>query len=968
MKTDNMNLYRRMLLCLLVISPFILSAQTNNKTAAIKWVDSVFNSLSKEEKVAQLMVVRAHSNLGPDHVAQVTEQIQKYNVGALCYFQGGPVRQANLTNYYQSIAKTPLMVTIDAEWGLGMRLDSVTRFPYQLSLGAIQDPAIVYQMGFAVGEQCKRLGVHVNYAPVVDVNNNPNNPVIGFRSFGEDKHKVASLGTAYMKGMQDAGILACAKHFPGHGDTETDSHYDLPIINKTMEQLDSLELIPFRELFKKGIGSVMIAHLYIPSIDITANRATSLSKNNVTDLLQNKLGFKGLIFTDALEMKGVTKFFPAGAAAVEALKAGNDMLCLPENVPDAIAAILGAVEKNELDWTNIEVSVKKALLAKYQLGLNKPQVISLENLTNDLNAKTEKINAIAAKNYISLLRNDGLPIALNKNQKIAYVGIGTGNLNDFGKKLNETFNAETFLFSYKDNLSNANELIQKIADGNYDAVIIGVHDFSNRPANNYNFSETSISLWNRLQAFKSTTLVFGNVLAIKNFCTAKNLIACYQDDGTTQEVAANLLAGKFIADGKIPVSVCDFNFGDGITASDINGSKALLRRNKLKLIDSLADDAIAKKVTPGCVVLAAKDGEIIYQKAFGNYEYGSSNKVSVESIFDLASITKIAATTISVMKLYEQGKLDLNKKLGDYLVWVKGSNKENLVVRDLLLHEAGLVPFIPFYKETIDSATGKPLQGIYSEKSKPGFTIRVAENLYLRNDWNDTMYSRILKSPLTQKGKYVYSDNDFIFLGKIVEAISGMPLNEYVEKNFYQKMGMATTGFIPRKKFELSRIIPTEKEAHFRQQLIRGDVHDEGAAMFGQVSGHAGLFSSASDLAILFQMLLNGGLMNGERYLKEETINYFTAYHGSNGSRRGFGFDKPEKDNLTRKDPYPSFSASAETYGHTGFTGICVWVDPKEKLVYIFLSNRVNPTRDNPRLSQMNVRANIQEAVYRAIK
>ncbi len=963
-----MKLFLRVLLLVFIALPAFSSAQTKVNPNAKKWVDSVFNSLSREEKVAQLMVVRAHSNLGPDHVAQVTELIQKYNVGALCYFQGGPVRQANLTNYYQSIAKTPILVTIDAEWGLGMRLDSVTRFPYQLSLGAIQDPSVVYQMGLAVGEQCKRIGVHVNYAPVIDVNNNPNNPVIGFRSFGEDKYKVTSLGTAYMQGMQDAGILACAKHFPGHGDTETDSHLDLPIINKSLAQLDSLELMPFRELFKKGIGSVMIAHLYIPSIDSTANRATSLSKNNVTDLLQNKMNYKGLIFTDALEMKGVAKFFPDGAAVVEALKAGNDLLCLPSNIPNAIAATLNAVDNNELNWESISERVKKVLLAKYELGLNKPQHIVIENLLNDLNAKTEKINAEAAKNALTVLKYDGSSIVLNKNNKTVYVGIGTSTLNTFGKKLNADWNVDTLFFSYKDSSDKATEIINRIAAGQYETVIIGIHEFSNRPANNYNISEAAISLWNQLQAFNCTTLLFGNVLAVKNFCTAGNLIACYQDDAITQAVAVDLLSGKMKAIGRIPVSVCDFKFGDGIVSADLNGTKASARQTKMKAIYSIANNAIAKGVTPGCVVLAVKDGEIIYDKAFGNYQYETSSAVSVESIFDLASITKIAATTISVMKLYEQGKLDLNKKLGDYLPWVRGSDKENIVIKDLLLHQAGLVSFIPFYKETIDTATGKLLPGFYANESKPGFTVRVANNLFLRNEWNDTMYSRILKSPLSQSGKYVYSDNDFIFLGKIVEAISGMSLDEYAEKTFYKKMGLFTTGFSPAKKFGTDRIIPTEREAHFRNQLIRGYVHDEGAAMFGQVSGHAGLFSSAIDLSMIFQMLLNGGTINAERYLKEETIHYFTSYQGSNSSRRGLGFDKPEKDNLTRKDPYPSISTSPETYGHTGFTGTCVWVDPKEKLVYVFLSNRVNPTRDNPKLSQMNVRSTIQEAIYKAIR
>src|SRR5436190_17434038 len=347
---------------------FITSlAQSKSSISENNWVDSVFNSLNNEEKIAQLIVIRAHSNLGPDHVEQVTDLIKKYNVGALCFFQGGPIRQANLTNYYQSIAKTPLMVTIDAEYGLGMRLDSVAKFPYQLTLGALSDPSIIYEMGKAVGEQCKRIGVNVNYAPVVDINNNPDNPVIGYRSFGEDKNKVTQFGLAYMKGMQDVGILACAKHFPGHGDVNVDSHLDLPVINKSMEQLDSLELKPFKAMFNAGVGSVMIAHLYIPSIDSTVHMATSLSPNNVTNLLRKDLGYNGLAFTDALEMKGVAKYWPGGEAAVQALIAGNDMLCLPESVPDAIAAINKAIDDKRLSWEDVDVKVKKLLNAKYRL-------------------------------------------------------------------------------------------------------------------------------------------------------------------------------------------------------------------------------------------------------------------------------------------------------------------------------------------------------------------------------------------------------------------------------------------------------------------------------------------------------------------------------------------------------------------------------------------------------------------------
>jgi len=970
-----MTILRAALLCLFFI-PFIATAQYKSKLNKDQWVDSVFNSLSDDEKIAQLMVIRAHSNLGPDHVAKVVNDIQKYNVGALCFFQGGPVRQANLTNYYQSIAKTPLMVTIDGEWGLGMRLDSVIKFPYQLTLGSVNDENLIYRMGLAVGEQCKRIGVHVNYAPVVDINNNPDNPVIGYRSFGEDKDKVSRYGVAYMKGMQDAGIMACAKHFPGHGDVDVDSHYDLPVINKNMAQLDSMELVPFKAIFDAGVGSVMIAHLYIPAIDNTANKATSISKNNVTDLLRNSLHYNGLTFTDALEMKGVAKYFPGGTIAVEAIIAGNDMLCLPASVPESIEAIKKAISDRRLSWSDIYAKLRKVLASKYQLGLNKWSPIDTNNLLADINAKTDAVRYEVAQHSLTILsqsgtkasRNDYAQVPLTGEQKkVAYVGIGLSELNEFGKRMKTDYDANVFLLSYKDGKEKADEILKEVQkDGKYDAIIIGIHNYSLRPAENFGLSPVAIKLYRDLNFIKTITLTFGNVLATKSFCDAWTLVACYQDDAITQQAAADLLQGKISAQGKLPVSFCQYKFGDGIVHGSNKPTRAQIKE-RLSVVDSIAADGVAKKAYPGCVVLAAHKGEIIYHKAFGNYEYDpASPAMSAESIFDLASVTKISATTVSVMKLYEEGKIKLDGKLKDYLPWVKGTNKEDLKIDDILLHQAGLVPFIAFYKETIDPATGAPNPAIYSTKPQKGYGVRVAENIYLRNDWQDTMMYRILKSPVGPQNKYVYSDNDFIFLGKIVEELTGMTLDQYTQKTFYNKIGMYSTGFKPRNKFQQECLVPTETEKHFRQQTTKGDVHDEGASMFGGVAGHAGLFSNAYDLSLLYQMLLNGGELNGERYLKPETIKLFTSYN-SKISRRGLGFDKPEKDNAIRKDPYPALLASPKTFGHTGFTGTCVWVDPEHELVYIFLSNRVHPTRDNNKLSQLLIRGKIQDAIYRAL-
>ena len=965
----------RLIIFCLIIS-VLLQTTSNaqsfyNKTpAAERWVKKKFRKLSKDQRIAQLMIIRAHSNLGPEHVAEVTDLIKKYNIGGLCFFQGGPVRQANLTNYYQSIAKTPLMISIDGEWGLGMRLDSVINFPRQLMMGAVPDATIIYAFGKAVGEQCKRLGIQVNFAPDVDINNNPMNPVINDRSFGEDKYKVALYGIQYMKGMEAARVLASAKHFPGHGDVTVDSHKDLPVINKTRAQLDELELYPFREMIKAGVGSIMVAHLAIPAIDSTPNMPTSLSSKAINGLLKGELGYTGISFTDALEMQGVAKFFPKGAASAQSLIAGNDLLCLPGDIPGSIAAIKQAIKEGKLSWDIINERVKKVLLVKYHLGLHTITPIDTNNLVADLNAKTNEIKETLSNNALTLLKQSNKNLLPLQAKKIAYVGIGIDKNNLFADRLVKDFQATVIFWNNKDTEVKKDSIIKALAG--YDAIVLGLHNFSRRPAGNYGLSESTIDLLAKMQKLPVINFVFGNPYAIKYLCAANNLVACYEDDNTTQLAAADLLQGKISAKGKLPVTVCDnFQFGDGIVYNNFF-PKAVpetigFSTEGLNKIEAIAINAIAKGAMPGCVVLVAKDGKIAYNKAFGYTNFDRKEPISIDMVYDLASVTKVSATTVSIMKLLEEGKIDLQKTLGDYLPWVRGSDKAPLKLKDILLHQAGLNPFIPFYREVIDTATGLPKPEYFSKQKDATHQFRVAEDIYVRNDWQDSLYQRILKSKLTPAGHYVYSDNDFIFLGKIVEAVSGLPLNDYARVNFYEPLQMTTTGFKPRERMALGNIVPTEDEKHFRQQLLRGDVHDEGAAMFGGVAGHAGLLSNAYDLAKLYQMLLNGGTLNGIRLLKKSTIDQFTAYN-SDISRRGLGFDKPEKDNATRKEPYPSASVSAETFGHTGFTGTCVWVDPKDKLIYIFLSNRVTPTRNNNKISTMNVRPTIQEAVYQSIQ
>lgn len=954
-----------------------LQAQYNRNLPPNHWVDSVFKTLTDTQKIAQLMILRLSAiNSGTGEIKfydqQVDSDIRRFDVGGICLFQGGPKQQASFINHFQQIAQTPILFSIDAETGLGMRMDSVGILPRQMMLGAVQDPQVIYQYGQIVAEQCKRMGIQVNFAPVVDVNNNPDNPVINDRSFGEDPERVATLGIQYMKGLQDNGVLATAKHFPGHGDVAVDSHLDLPVIKKTRAQLDALELYPFRKLFEAGVGSVMTGHLYVPVLDARENRATSLSANTVTNLLRKEMKFDGLTFTDALEMKGVSKYFPDGDASVESLIAGNDMLCLPGDVALSMAKIFKAIQQKKLKWKDLNARVKKVLMAKYQLGLSNWLPIDTTHLIQDLNKDVPDLYRTVARQSITLLRRNEMPFPSSvPGKRIAYIGFGLMNDNIFSRRMRDDFHANTYYFDYALDSAKAAAAFELLR-GRYDMIVIGLHNINRYPAHDFGISTAALQLLKKLDQLPgAVTFVFGNPYAVKYVCEASVLLACYDDNDITQSVAADWMDGKFLAKGRLPVSVCEgMKAGFGITffrgaLPEVRASSLGFNPAKLIRIDSICKRAITLQAAPGCVVLVAKNGQIAYEKAFGTLEYNKNEPVYPETLYDLASVTKVCATTISVMKLYDEGKLDLHKTLGDYLPWVKGSDKDTLKIWDVLLHQAGLKDYIPFYAETISKETGLPLPGIYGSKADSLHCIRVAENWYMRSDWEDTMYKRILTSKLGPSGKYVYSDNDFIFMGKIVEAISGQTLDQYAYTNFYLPMGLKTTGFLPWVHFPLNRIAPTTLDENFRRQLLRGDVHDAGAAMFGEVSGHAGLFSDAYDLAVIMQMLMNGGSIAGHQYLKKETVEYFTAYH-SEGSRRGLGFDKPEKDNATRKEPYPCAAASAETFGHTGFTGTCVWADPSQQIVYIFLSNRVNPTEDT-KLNTLSVRGNVMQSIYKAL-
>ena len=442
------------------------------------------------------------------------------------------------------------------------------------------------------------------------------------------------------------------------------------------------------------------------------------------------------------------------------------------------------------------------------------------------------------------------------------------------------------------------------------------------------------------------------------------MLICYDDDAITQEVVASMLRGEVSPEGQLPVSVCS-----SMPVGTSHSIKTSLHRpQQVRVtaqikIDSIINDAIKQKATPGMALLVVKDGKIVYEKTYGQMSYDKNEKVSKESVYDLASITKICATTLSLMKLYDEQKIELNKTLGDYLPWVRGSDKQGLTIKDILLHQAGLKPFIPFYKEIADSTTKKPLPGYFSKLSDETYSIKIDDSIYMRGQWRDTMMSRILSSPLDKTKRYVYSDNDFILLGEVIKAVSGQSIDQYAYNNFYRPLGLRSIGFNPTNYVDKKTIAPTEDDPYFREKMIRGYVHDPGAAMFGGIAGHAGLFSNAYDVAVLMQLLMNKGVINEKRYIAASTIDLFTSYQ-SNISRRGLGFDKPEKDNATRKEPYPAINVSPSTFGHLGFTGTCTWADPENKIIIVLLTNRVHPTAKNL-YGDLNVRGKVVEEVWK---
>ena len=956
-----------------------------NQAKMTEWVDSVYSSLTMDERIGQLFMVIANTSNTDANKALINRYILQQKIGGILFSKGTIAAQATLTNYAQKESKTPLFIGLDGEWGLNMRLSDAPRFPRNMVLGAIKSDSLLYLYGKEVARQCKELGIQVNFAPVLDVNSNPNNPVIGDRSFGENPENVAVKGVAYARGLEDGGIMAVAKHFPGHGDTSEDSHKTLPTISHTKERLQEIELFPFMSYINAGLSGMMLGHLNVPSLN-TKGIPSTLTPRVGKELLKDEMGFAGLTFTDGMAMRGVTN---QQSMSVKAILAGNDIVLGVPNVSKEFQSVKEAVESNVITAEMLERKVRKILAYKFITGVHKFKPIDTQKVTRSIKSTyAEWLIRKLHDSSITLMKNndDLLPIKNLDQHKIASVAIGVSSINPFQQWLKKYANVATFQIMQPDKL----DAIKKELD-NYDVVIYSIHSENIRDM---------VALQEQLKSKKSVLLFFTSPYLLSSFAksldNSQSVVLAHTNEVFAQMSAAQAVFGGIGIDGILPVAINKYKVNSGLVTSKIRLAYQLpeevgIESERLFSIDKIALEGIRQKAYPGCQILIAKDGVIIYDKSYGSFEYGVSSKVTSETVYDLASVTKATATLPAIMKLFDTKKLRLQDPFQKFIPETKKSNKANITIRQALLHESGILPFIPYYTFAIDknSYTGAllsnkrsnifnlPFAGMWgrsnykfkdnliSAVNSPTFSLPVSDKLFASQEMQKTLLTEIINSNLTRSNSYAYSCLNFMLLKEVVENESKQDLNEFTQANFFRKLGATTTTFQPLKYMSIDNIAPTENDQFFRKQTLRGYVHDEGAALFGGISGNAGLFSTANDLAKIYQMYLNGGTYGGEELISAETMRLFTTTKSS-VSRRGLGFDKPDLRNNNSSPTSPQ--APVSVYGHTGYTGTSFWVDPNNQLIYIFLSNRVYPNRSPNRLSTLNTRKRIQDEIYNALK
>lgn len=940
------------------------------------WVDSVMSTMSLDERIAQLIMIPIYSNKNTKYNNEVVELVKKYQIGGIICMQGGPARQVNLVNRLQTQSKIPMLVGMDAEWSLGMRLDSVITYPKQMMIGAISDNEIIYQMGAEFARQLKRVGVNVSFSPDIDINNNANNPVINDRSFGENKYNVAEKGYAYAKGLQDNGVMAVGKHFPGHGDTNVDSHKSMPVINHSRERLDSIEFYPFKYLTERGVASMMISHLFVPAIDTTQGLPATLSPIAIKQVLRKDIGFNGLIFSDAMNMGGIVNYFKGNEADVKALIAGIDMIMFPTDVKDVIEKIKESIVSGEISENDINDKCRRILMSKKWLGLDKGvEEISTQNIYDDLNNVSARlIQQRLIENAITLISNKDDIIPINKiaKNKIASISFGYDKNTTFQNRLSYYAKVDNLVYNKDLKGLSDEKLNEKLNE--YDVIIVSIHGKNQRlPSKKFGVPQDAIDAIDVILNLDKKVIVdiFANPYSLayfNNLDKADAVIVSYNDLKLTNDFSAQLIFGGIPAKGILPVSPTDnIKEGTGINTEKIRlkysdiPEDAGVSSEVIHAVDSIFGSGIRNKAYPGGQVVLLRKGEIFYQKSLGFHTYDNTDSVKDLDIYDLASLTKVIATTSDIIKLYDDNKFEITDKVSEYYHEWKHSNKAEITFEQLLTHRAGLEAWIPFYKHAEEHRTK-----IYSKEKSDEFPYVVADSMYINKDYHKTIFNEIRQSQLKTPGKYVYSDLGFIILPYVIKELSGKDYVNYTYENIFEPLGAYSLCFNPLDKYSKEEIVPTENDTYFRGQQLHGHVHDQATAMLGGVSGHAGLFGNANDLAKIMEIYLENGQYAGKRYFSEEAVKKFTEYHYDPSiCRRALCWDKPLKNDRTKG--LGTKSASAEAFGHTGYTGTMVWCDPKYDMAMIFLSNRVYTDSENWKLTNLNIRTNIEEAFYKAI-
>lgn len=929
-------------LTFILITVLAALCQTANASEASHWVDSVFNTLTPRQRVAQLFIPHLVIQDNQQGRQALRKLVAEEHVGGILLGKGTVSSYAALNGYAQSLAEVPLMITADAEWGLAMRLKDAPRFPHNIALGAGDDLEAMEQYGREKARELRAMGITVDFAPVVDVNSNPSNPVIGYRSFGEDPERVAALAKAFTRGLETGGVMAVAKHFPGHGDTSSDSHKTLPVVSRSRSELDAVELLPFKTLIDDGIGGVMVGHLNVPSID--KGIPASLSPKVINGLLKKELGFDGIVFTDALEMKGA-KVGDGTNNCVSALLAGADVLLGPGNTSSDIDAVMAAIKSGRLSQKRVDESVRKVLTHKFYLRA--PRKITTPTLMTE---KTRSLMDALAEMSVTVVRDEDKLLPLSRDTRIAVIPVG-GSATSFTEALPQS----------------ATVLSDAGADlGDYDVVVAPV----------VSSSSSAVAALTKLKEKAGRRLVavmFMNPYKMKDFAPVLKglltVVSVGDDTSTLQRAAARGLQGLFEVRGHMPVSVSGVaRVGDGVTIAKIAGKSMSAVEMMERTIDSLINVGLDRGAFPGCQIVVMQGGRIVLERAAGYISTKKEARVTPSTLYDLASVSKLAGTLVAAMKASDL--LSTEDTLGRFIP--DAGDKSRLTVRQLMTHRSGLPASMNPYRFAFDpdSYDGQLFSSrrsdLYSINAGPGmwgnsdarlrhdifsrtrsdeFNMKVSDHLWASEAAADSLTSYIIRNVSVKPSKgYVYSDVNYLLLGDIVERATGRRLDKYLTENVYVPMDLDRICYMPLDLFVTNEIAATENDMMIRRQRVHGTVHDESAAVAGGVAGNAGLFANARSLAAVGQMLIDGGVYDGKRILPEKVVRRFMDSK--------IGFDSRD---------------GGRWIGHTGFTGTCMWLDRKRDIVVVILTNRVNPSRENSAWKRLNFRNAVVDAVSEAL-